>query len=108
MRFFSGSGSETLQFYLLFCKVTVDEDLLASLLPGPVTLVFTRTDLLNRNFNPDTNLIGVRIPDHLFIRLVDQHSVSLSALHFGRNYLIRRQVAVFDTEILTSNLTFPL
>ena len=69
MRFLSGSGSETLQFYLLFCKVTVDEDLLASLLPGPVTLVFTRTDLLNRNFNPDTNLIGVRIPDHLFIRL---------------------------------------
>jgi tRNA A37 threonylcarbamoyladenosine synthetase subunit TsaC/SUA5/YrdC len=46
----------------------VSAELLESLLPGPVTLVFTRTPLLNLSFNPDTSLIGVRIPDHPFIR----------------------------------------
>ena len=35
-----------------------------------VTLVFTRSEQLNNNFNPDTNLIGVRIPDHCFLRQV--------------------------------------
>lgn len=53
-----------------YAEVRVGEDLLESLLPGPVTLVFTRTALLNTHFNPDTNLIGVRIPDHPFIRKV--------------------------------------
>jgi len=51
-----------------YAQVTVSDRLLASLLPGPVTLVFNRTQVLNRNFNPDTNLIGVRIPDNNFIR----------------------------------------
>ena len=33
-----------------------------------VTVVFNRTEELNNNFNPDTNLIGIRIPDHDFLR----------------------------------------
>ena len=49
-------------------RVTVSEQLLGQLLPGPVTLVFERTSLLNRDLNPDTNLIGIRIPDSWFIR----------------------------------------
>ena len=40
------------------------------LLPGQVTLVFRRTDSLNTNFNPDTSLVGVRIPDYQFLREV--------------------------------------
>lgn len=51
-----------------YCKVTVKEELLANLLPGPVTLVFERTDVLNKELNPFTSLVGVRIPDHLFMR----------------------------------------
>ena len=31
-------------------------------------MVFNRTEELNNNFNPDTNLIGIRIPDHDFLR----------------------------------------
>ncbi|XP_072316075.1 threonylcarbamoyl-AMP synthase [Eucyclogobius newberryi] len=55
-----------------YCKVKVKEELLGDLLPGPVTLVFERTDLLNRDLNPFTSLVGVRIPDHPFMRLLCQ------------------------------------
>lgn len=48
--------------------VTVDRQVLQELLPGPVTVVFERTADLNPDLNPDTNLIGIRIPDHSFIR----------------------------------------
>ena len=43
---------------------------LKDLLPGQVTLVFQRTSQLNSDFNPGTDLIGVRIPDNTFIREV--------------------------------------
>jgi len=49
-------------------KVTVSDELLHDLLPGPVTLVFERTDALNKDLNPHTHLIGIRIPDHDFVR----------------------------------------
>ncbi|KAK6174860.1 hypothetical protein SNE40_013427 [Patella caerulea] len=53
-------------------KVTVNNDLLSELLPGPVTVVMERSEELNPRLNPDTNLIGVRIPDHKFIRSLAQ------------------------------------
>ena len=46
------------------------QDLLKALFPGPVTLLFERSRELNRDFNPNTNVVGVRIPDHSFIREV--------------------------------------
>lgn len=55
-----------------YCKVKVKEELLGDLLPGPVTLVFERTDLLNKDLNPFTPLVGVRIPDHPFMRRLCQ------------------------------------
>lgn len=55
-----------------YCKVKVKEELLEDLLPGPVTLVFERTDLLNKDLNPFTPLVGVRIPDHSFMRRLCQ------------------------------------
>ncbi|XP_020796119.1 yrdC domain-containing protein, mitochondrial [Boleophthalmus pectinirostris] len=55
-----------------YCKVKVKEELLDDLLPGPVTLVFERTDFLNRDLNPFTSLVGVRIPDHPFMRRLCQ------------------------------------
>ncbi|XP_043939528.1 yrdC domain-containing protein, mitochondrial [Protopterus annectens] len=51
-----------------FCKVTVPDHLLQDLLPGPVTLVFERLEALNKNLNPFTHLVGVRIPDHAFMQ----------------------------------------
>ncbi|XP_032415047.1 threonylcarbamoyl-AMP synthase [Xiphophorus hellerii] len=55
-----------------YCKVKVKEDLLGDLLPGPVTLVFERSEKLNTNLNPFTSLVGVRIPDHAFMRRLCQ------------------------------------
>merc|ERR1712183_569665 len=51
-----------------WAEVTVERTLLEQLLPGQVTLVFKRSKKLNRNFNPDTKLVGVRIPDYPFLR----------------------------------------
>ncbi|XP_076059204.1 threonyl-carbamoyl synthesis 1 [Oratosquilla oratoria] len=48
--------------------VTVPHSLLTSLFPGPVTLLFHRTQALNSALNPGTELVGIRIPDHTFIR----------------------------------------
>lgn len=49
-------------------KVTVPHSLLTRLLPGAVTLIFHRTPRLNPSLNPGTDLVGIRIPDHEFIR----------------------------------------
>lgn len=51
-------------------QVTVPQALLSKLLPGPVTVVFNRTTDLNPELNPLTSLVGIRIPDHQFIREV--------------------------------------
>lgn len=51
-----------------YCKVPVQKALLGDLLPGPVTLVFERSEELNTDLNPFTSLVGVRIPDHSFMR----------------------------------------
>lgn len=49
------------------------DKLLNTLLPGPVTVVLEKTELLNNPFlNPKTTKIGIRIPDHEFINKVTQ------------------------------------
>lgn len=79
-------------------KVTVPESLLTQLLPGPVTLVFERTQLLNAAFNPDTNLIGVRIPDNKFIR-------SVSLIYFTEFQMVKVE-GIFSVPCLVNNLKF--
>ncbi len=39
-----------------FCKVSVKEELLRDLLPGPVTLVLERSTTLNGDLNPFTKV----------------------------------------------------
>ena len=51
-------------------RVTVERSVLEALLPGPVTVIFRRLDALNPKFNPGTDRIGIRIPDHAFVRNV--------------------------------------
>ncbi|MEE6483990.1 hypothetical protein FKM82_013718 [Ascaphus truei] len=55
-----------------YCHVNVPDQLLHDLLPGPVTLVMERSEGLNKKLNPFTSLVGVRIPDHSFIRQLAQ------------------------------------
>lgn len=40
------------------------------LLPGPVTVLLKRMPALSLALNPENPLIGIRIPDHQFIRNV--------------------------------------
>ncbi|KAI5743752.1 hypothetical protein M8J77_021805 [Diaphorina citri] len=47
---------------------TVSFELLAELLPGPVTIVFNRSEHLNLELNPNVTKVAVRIPDHKFMR----------------------------------------
>lgn len=49
-------------------RVTVSNQLLSELLPGPVTVVFERTLSLNPDLNPGTSLVGIRVPNHGFVR----------------------------------------
>uniref|UniRef100_A0A4X2JUU4 Threonylcarbamoyl-AMP synthase n=1 Tax=Vombatus ursinus TaxID=29139 RepID=A0A4X2JUU4_VOMUR len=51
-----------------YCQVRVPRELLEDLLPGPVTLVMERSGELNKDLNPFTPLVGIRIPDHAFMR----------------------------------------
>jgi len=51
-------------------QVTVSDDILHDLLPGPVTLVFKRTIELNSGLNEGNERVGIRIPDHPFVRQV--------------------------------------
>lgn len=51
-------------------QVTIPKELLQALLPGPVTLCFKRQPQLNPELNPDSELVGIRIPDYPFIRAV--------------------------------------
>lgn len=41
---------------------------LGDLLPGPVTVLLDRTERLNADLNPSTSKVGVRIPEHEFVR----------------------------------------
>ncbi|XP_037683605.1 yrdC domain-containing protein, mitochondrial [Choloepus didactylus] len=51
-----------------YCHVKVPKGLLKDLLPGPVTLVMERSEELNKDLNPFTSLVGIRIPDHAFMQ----------------------------------------
>ncbi|OQR74798.1 yrdC domain-containing protein [Tropilaelaps mercedesae] len=53
-----------------WAQVTIPRSLLEELFPGPVTLIFNRSHLLNPELNPDTSLVGVRIPASVYIRML--------------------------------------
>ncbi|KAL5457412.1 hypothetical protein EMCRGX_G034664 [Ephydatia muelleri] len=51
-----------------WCRQTVSVELLGDLLPGPVTVVFERSEALNPALNPGVSLVGVRVPDYPLLR----------------------------------------
>lgn len=40
------------------------------LLPGPVTILLERSESLNKDLNPGIKTVGVRVPDHNFIKVL--------------------------------------
>eukprot|EP00126_Sphaerothecum_destruens_P006101 Sdes_comp19213_c0_seq3m10101 len=51
-----------------YSKVTIAKAALEELFPGPTTLVFERSLCLNSELNPSSSLVGIRIPEHDFVR----------------------------------------
>ena len=51
-----------------FSDVTVPRALLEELLPGAVTVMFSRSPELSSFLNVGVNLVGIRIPDYPFLR----------------------------------------
>ncbi|KAL3998688.1 Telomere recombination family protein [Acanthocheilonema viteae] len=51
-----------------WCRQTIENSQLKALLPGPVTLIFERSTSLPSTFNPKHRTVGIRIPDHDFVR----------------------------------------
>ncbi|XP_072534917.1 threonylcarbamoyl-AMP synthase isoform X2 [Salminus brasiliensis] len=87
-----------------YCKVVVKEGLLEDLLPGPVTLVLERSDTLNADLNPFTKLVGVRIPDHPFMRRLCQVCAEPLALTSANVSTQASTVAVNEFEDLWPKL----
>ena len=88
-----------------WAEVTVQRSLIEQLLPGQVTLVFQRSTKLNRNFNPDTRLIGVRIPDYPFLREVCRLCESPLALTSANYSNMTSSLAVEEFQDLHSSLS---
>lgn len=55
-------------------KITFSRKLLTELFPGQVTVVLERQPALNSSLNPGVPLVGIRIPDDMFIRTVAHNS----------------------------------
>ncbi|KAL7874454.1 hypothetical protein SRHO_G00054240 [Serrasalmus rhombeus] len=87
-----------------YCRVVVKEELLEDLLPGPVTLVLERSEALNIDLNPFTKLVGVRIPDHPFMRHLCQMCGEPLALTSANVSTQASTVAVHEFEDLWPKL----
>lgn len=94
------------------------DNLLHSLLPGPVTVVLEKTKLLDNPYlNPSTNKIGIRIPKHNFINAVTRAldlPVALTSANFSNEpstlsvnefeHLFVHLGAVFDGGLLNQGM----
>ncbi|CAH1799638.1 unnamed protein product [Owenia fusiformis] len=91
-----------------WAHVTVSKELLADLLPGPVTLVFQRTVDLNPTLNPMTDLVGVRIPANDCLRRLCRHFGSPLALTSANISKSTSTLAVEEFKELWPRLDFIL
>ncbi|XP_072019265.1 threonylcarbamoyl-AMP synthase-like [Amphiura filiformis] len=84
--------------------VTVTQDLLNDLLPGAVTLVFRRKPELNPEFNPFTDLIGIRIPNYPFVQQIAAAAGSPVALTSANISAAKSTLCVEEFENLWPHL----
>lgn len=92
--------------------MTLQKHILEALFPGQLTAVFTRKEALNPNLNPGTSLIGIRIPDHYFVReLVRccQSPIALtSANKSGQKSTLEPKVKILQILLLCENISINL
>lgn len=75
-----------LPFSSRWAKCDNCSDLLRDLLPGKVTTIFERKEALNSNLNPGVSLVGIRIPDHQFVRRLVRwcgHPIALTSANIS-------------------------
>lgn len=84
-------------------KATLDDDALSHLLPGAVTLVFERQPELNKELNPYTTLVGIRIPDNAFIRELALHCDAPLALTSANKSSTKSSL---DVKVMSTDWTF--
>ncbi|XP_059048183.1 threonylcarbamoyl-AMP synthase [Achroia grisella] len=96
----------------------LSDNLLHTLLPGPVTIVLEKTKHLNNPYlNPHTTKIGIRIPNHSFMNKVTEAfnmPVALTSANFSNEpstlsikefeHLYSHLGAVFDGGVLSRGL----
>ncbi|XP_034827885.1 threonylcarbamoyl-AMP synthase [Maniola hyperantus] len=96
----------------------LNDELLCSLLPGPVTVVLEKTKYLDNPYlNPHTTKIGIRIPNHNFINKVTKmfdKPLALTSANFSNEpstlcvkefeHLYGYLGAVFDGGVLSQGL----
>lgn len=75
-------------------------ELLKDVLPGPVTIVIDRTPSLNTRLNPETNMVGVRVPQHEFVRNLASRLMEPLALTSANLSSTRSSLCVKDFENL--------
>ncbi|KAK7107161.1 hypothetical protein V1264_015122 [Littorina saxatilis] len=85
-------------------KVVVSREVLEDLLPGPVTVVGERTKDLNPLLNPDHHLVGIRIPDHTFMRRLAQACDGPIALTSANRSSAQSTLTLDEFEYLWSQL----
>lgn len=94
-----------------YATVTVSQELLDELLPGPVTLCFKRSSALNPELNPTSDTIGIRIPDNRFIRALtaacDTALALTSANLSGQPSSVEVCLAAFKTRSAMPDLSCP-
>ena len=88
-----------------WAEVTVSKQLLFDILPGPVTLLFKRTSKLNRELNPDTPLVALRIPNSKFIVEVARQCNSPLALTSANISSQLSPLSVSEFEEIWQNLS---
>lgn len=88
--------------------ITVPGDVLARLLPGPVTVVLQRRPELNPELNPGTDLVGIRVPDHAFTRQVVRGCGAALALTSANRSHQTSAVKVEEFQELWEGLDFVL
>merc|ERR1712183_519492 len=80
------TGKKDDQTYQRSTSPGVLNELLRDFLPGAVTVITERSQALNTDLNPKSNTVGVRVPDHDFIRALTnrlREPIALTSANFS-------------------------
>lgn len=80
------TGKRDEQTYQRSTSPGILNEMLRDFLPGPVTIITERSPALNTDLNPKSSTVGVRVPDHDFIRALAnrlREPIALTSANFS-------------------------